>query len=150
MKKAVPVLNQLNIVAKDFDASVDFYQRFGLDIADRSAADLGIKHAEVTMDNGFTLEIDNRRLAEIYNSAWRSPDGSAKTLIGFSFPTREDVDLKYRELTEAGYLGKQQPYDAFFGARYAVVADPDGNDVGLMSPLDEERRIWPPTNLPRS
>lgn len=44
-----------------------------------------------------------------------------------------------------GHKGRQPPYDAFWGARYAIVADPDGNDVGLMSPLDEKRRTWPPT-----
>lgn len=38
--------------------------------------------------------------------------------------------------------------DAFWGARFAVVADPDGNEVGLMSPIDEERRRWPPDESP--
>ena len=42
----------------------------------------------------------------------------------------------------------QPPFDAFWGARYAIVADPDGNDVGLMSPIDESRRTWPPAESP--
>jgi len=29
-----------------------------------------------------------------------------------------------------------------------IVADPDGNDVGLMSPIDESRRTWPPEESP--
>ena len=29
-----------------------------------------------------------------------------------------------------------------------VVVDPDGNDVGLMSPLDPARRTWPPVDSP--
>ena len=68
--------------------------------------------------------------------------------LGFSLPTREAVDALYAELTGAGYTGRQRPYDTFFGARYAVVADPDGNDVGLMSPLDDNRRSMPPTDSP--
>ena len=32
---------------------------------------------------------------------------------------------------------QQEPYDAFWGARYAVVSDPDGNGVGIMSPVDD-------------
>jgi hypothetical protein len=28
------------------------------------------------------------------------------------------------------------------------VADPDGNDVGLMSPVEESRRTWPPQPSP--
>jgi hypothetical protein len=60
--------------------------------------------------------------------------------LGFSLPTREAVDRLSAELTGSGYRGKQPPYDAFWGARYAVVADPDGIDVGLMSPIDQQHR----------
>ncbi len=73
---------------------------------------------------------------------------SAKVVIGFSLPTRQAVDERYVELTAAGYAGRQPPFDAFWGARYAIVADPDGNDVGLMSPIDESRRFWPPQQSP--
>lgn len=69
-------------------------------------------------------------------------------LIGFSLPTREAVDQRYEELMAGGYQGRQPPYDAFWGARYAVVADPAGNDVGLMSPIDEKRKTWRPTESP--
>jgi len=58
-------------------------------------------------------------------------------------------DLRRTELTAAGYRGQQRPYDAFFGARYAVVEDPDGNPVGLMSPVEPARRSSPPTPAPR-
>ena len=57
-------------------------------------------------------------------------------------------DERYAQLTSAGYLGRQPPFDAFWGARYAIVADPDGNDVGLMSPMEESRRTWPPARSP--
>jgi hypothetical protein len=36
-----------------------------------------------------------------------------------------------------------QVNDAFFGARYAVVLDPDGNAVGLMGPTDPAARSMP-------
>jgi uncharacterized glyoxalase superfamily protein PhnB len=63
-------------------------------------------------------------------------------------PTRAEVDRIYSELIAGGYQGRQPPYDAFWGARYAVVADPDGNDVGFMSPIDERYRQWPPSESP--
>ena len=50
---------------------------------------------------------------------------------------------KYDELTSAGYLGLAAPYDAFWGARYAIVEDPNGIAVGLMSPIDPKHRVWP-------
>jgi uncharacterized glyoxalase superfamily protein PhnB len=61
-------------------------------------------------------------------------------VLGFRLASRESVDALYEELTGAGYRGAQPPYDAFWGARYAIVADPDGNSVGIMSPSDPERR----------
>ena len=79
-----------------------------------------------------------------------SPAIAARTgvVIGFALPTREAVDERYAELTSAGYAGRQPPFDAFWGARYAIVADPDGHDVGLMSPMDSSRRTWPPEESP--
>jgi uncharacterized glyoxalase superfamily protein PhnB len=77
-----------------------------------------------------------------------TPEGSSRALIGFSVATRGDADRRYAELVAAGYQGRQPPYDTFWGARYAVVADPDGNDVGLMSPSEDGRRYWPPTPSP--
>ena len=50
--------------------------------------------------------------------------------------SRDAVDEIYEDLTAAGYTGEQRPYDAFWGARYAIVNDPDGNSVGIMSPID--------------
>jgi uncharacterized glyoxalase superfamily protein PhnB len=40
--------------------------------------------------------------------------------------------------------GRQPPYDTFWGARYAIVEDPHGNHVGLMSPSDPARKSAPP------
>jgi uncharacterized glyoxalase superfamily protein PhnB len=141
------VLNQLDIVARDFDATLAFYRRLGLDLPEVPPT-AGIRHAELTLTNGFVLHIDNLELARTYNAAWRRPAGSSRALIGFAVATRQAVDERYADLTAAGYEGRQPPYDTFWGARYAVVADPDGNDVGIMSPLDDSRRTWPPQASP--
>ncbi len=138
-----PVMNQLNLVVADMDATLAFYRRLGLDIPADAAARSGGHHAEVSLPNGFTLEFDSPKLAKSYNPGSRGPGGGG-SLLGFSLPTRETVDARYAELIGAGYAGSQAPYDAFWGARYAVVADPDGNQVGLMSPIDPERRSAPP------
>ena len=147
MADPTPVLNQLNLVARDFDRTLAFYRRLGLEIPESPPSD-GIRHAEVTLANGFLLEFDNPTLARTYNAAWRQPGGGSRALIGFSVATREEVDARYADLVAAGYDGRQPPYDTFWGARYAVVADPDGNDVGIMSPLDPSRRSWPPKESP--
>ena len=45
---------------------------------------------------------------------------------------------------ELGYHGHLAPIDAYWGARYAEVDDPNGNIVGLQSPIDPGRAGPPP------
>ena len=144
----MPILNQFNIVAKDFDKTVEFYRRVGVNVPDGVNLPNGTRHTSVTLPNGMVFEVDNPALAQIYNAGWQRPEGSSPVVIGFTFPTREAVDQCYGELVEAGYESRQPPFDAFWGARYAIVADPNGNDVGLMSPIDEKRRTRPPIEPP--
>jgi uncharacterized glyoxalase superfamily protein PhnB len=147
MSDSPPVLDQLNLVVRDMDATLAFYRRLGLHIPDtavwRTAS--GAHHVEVAMPNGMHLEFDSAALARRYNAGWReSAAGVGRTVVGFKLPSRDAVDELYGELIRAGATARQPPYDAFWGARYAIVADPDGNDVGLMSPIDPARKSAPP------
>ena len=144
-----PLLNQLSLIARDVDAMVSFYRRLGVDVPEghRSATDR-TRHVDAKLENDFTLSFDNVELARLYNAAWRRPEGGSRTLIGFSVATRDAVDSTYADLVAAGHPGRQPPYDTFWGSRYAVVADPDGNDVGIMSPPDDGKRVWPPKESP--
>jgi uncharacterized glyoxalase superfamily protein PhnB len=67
------------------------------------------------------------------------PTSSPKRPLG-GVPTRDAVDDLYREMVSAGYRGLQEPWDAFWGARYAVIEDPDGIGVGLMSPVSSDMK----------
>jgi uncharacterized glyoxalase superfamily protein PhnB len=103
---------------------------------------------QLRMPGGFSLELDTAQSARVWHAGWRADPASTGVVIGFALPGREAVDERYAALTSAGYQGRQPPFDAFWGARYAIVADPDGNDVGLMSPVDGSRRTWPPGESP--
>jgi catechol 2,3-dioxygenase-like lactoylglutathione lyase family enzyme len=139
-------LHMLNVIVRDMAASVDFYRRLGVVPADD--VDTSGVHVQLRMPSGFSLELDTADSARVWHAGWRADPGSVAVVVGFSLPSRDAVDDRYAELTAAGYVGRQLPFDAFWGARYAIVADPDGNDVGLMSPIDESRRTWPPTESP--
>ena len=139
-----PPLNQLNLVVRDMEATLAFYRRLGLTL---NVAP-GAQHAAAPMPNGVSLEFDSTAFVSQFDSGWSGSTGGS-TVLGFQLDTPEGVDELYAELTEAGYRGHQRPYDAFWGARYAIVDDPDGNGVGLMSPVDESRRTWPPKPPPQ-
>ena len=143
-----PVFDQVNLVVRDMDAALAFYTRLGLDVPEGAGPEWppgsGARHADLTTANGMRLEFDNQPMARIWHGAAR--DASAdppRAVMSFAFPSRDAVDERYADLVGAGYTARQPPYDAFWGARYAIVADPDGNDVGLMSPIDPDRRYVP-------
>jgi uncharacterized glyoxalase superfamily protein PhnB len=102
----------------------------------------GARHAEVEAGDGPTVEFDSEAGVKLWHAGWRRSGTGART-VGFSVPSREAVDELYARVTAAGYPGHQPPHDAFWGARYAVVSDPEGNDVGLMSPMDLDRAYTP-------
>ncbi len=141
-----PLFDQVNLVVADMDATLAFYRRLGLDIDDSFGEwppGSGAQHVDVTFPNGMRLEFDNVPMAKLWHAGWRENGHGSKTVLGIALPSREAVDERYAELTAAGYTGSQPPYDAFWGARYAIVQDPDGNDVGLMSPIDPNAKFQP-------
>lgn len=141
-----PDLHMLNLVVTDMTASLDFYRRLGVAVPEGQEA--AGAHVQLRMPSGFSLELDTAESVRLWHAAWRADPAGVRAVIGFWLPAREAVDQRYAELTSAGYLGRQPPFDAFWGARYAIVADPDGNDVGLMSPIDASRRTRPAAQSP--
>ena len=134
----------LNVIVADMAATLDFYQRLGIAVPRDPAG----AHVQLKMPGGFSPELDTAESARLWHAGWRADPASARVVLGFMLASRAAVDDRYAELTAAGYRARQPPFDAFWGARYAIVADPDGNDVGLMSPVEESRRTWPPQPPP--
>lgn len=141
-ESGVPAFAQLNLITADMDAAVAFYSRLGI-VPEVTAG----MHAEAQLHDGITIEWDTIESVPTWDSRPPSSTGGS-TVIGFALPARDAVDALYAELTAAGYRGHQIPHDAFFGARYAIVDDPDGNPVALMSPISPEFRHWPPRPAP--
>ncbi len=146
MSAARPRFDQINIVSSDMEASLAFYRHLGVALPEtdvwRTAS--GAHHASVR-EGDADLDIDSVRFAERWNTGWQGrTDLGGRVVVGFSVASREEVDRLYAELTAAGHKGLQPPWDAFWGARYAIVEDPDGIAVGLMSPISPEHRAPPP------
>ena len=124
-------------MAKRFAETLKFYGLLGLDIPEPMNQPPGALHAPANVNTGVAFEIDNEFLARLYNASCRASSGGGRLLLTVSIGTRDEVDEAYATLMAAGYQGRQSPYDAFWGSRFAIVGDPEGNDVGLMSPPEE-------------
>jgi catechol 2,3-dioxygenase-like lactoylglutathione lyase family enzyme len=135
---AAPVPDQFNLVVSDMERTVAFYRRLGLDIPDTEPS-WQAHHRNAKLKGGIDLDFDSTEFARHWSRGWKAGMG----VLGFKVESRGRVDEIYAELTAAGYPGQQEPYDAFWGARYAVIEDPDGNAVGVMSPIDPGMRSDP-------
>lgn len=130
-----PRLEQVNIVAGDVDAAAAFYRRLGVEIEDGPPE--WAAHHRNGRGAGADVDVDSEAFAAVWNEGW---PGGTGLVLGFRVDSRDDVDRLYDELTGAGHVGQQPPWDAFWGSRFAVVTDPAGNAVALMSPADAAHR----------
>lgn len=64
--------------------------------------------------------------------------GAGSTVIDINLASREAVDQAHACVLAAGFASSVEPWDTFFGARYAIVRH-DGHRVGLKSPQDPDR-----------
>lgn len=128
----VPTMNAIDLVVSDLNATITFYRRLGLEF-EIDAHTPG--HAQCDLPGGLHLMLDTEELRGRPIPGWSPASGGPGAFFAFEFPDPGAVDKMYAELTEAGYRGLQEPWDAFWGMRYATVADPDGNGIDLYATL---------------
>lgn len=123
----------IGLVVDDMARSLAFYRRLGLDIADNVDAE---DHVEATLPGGLRMAWDTVETVKSFDPTWTPPTGGGHR-IGLAFLCADpaEVDRIYADLVSAGYEGHLEPWDAFWGQRYATVRDPDGNGVDLFARL---------------
>ncbi|MFR9674672.1 VOC family protein [Streptomyces sp. TR06-5] len=132
-----PRFDLVGIVTADLPASLAFYRRLGLDLPAGAEAE---PHVEAMLPGGLRMAWDTDDTVGSFDSAWSRPtprQNTGRLSLAFRCDSPADVDAVYADVTGAGYTGHRSPWDAFWGQRYAVVKDPDGNTVDLFAPLSE-------------
>jgi catechol 2,3-dioxygenase-like lactoylglutathione lyase family enzyme len=124
-------LGVIGIVVEDMARSLAFYRRLGLDVPDGAE---GEQHVEVGLPGGLKLAFDTVETIRSFDPSWTPASGSPRMGLAFACDSPAEVDKRYGELVAAGYEGHKEPWDAFWGMRYAVLHDPDGNGVDLYCP----------------
>lgn len=122
----------LGIIVKDMAASLAFYRLLGLDIPPEAD---GEGHVEVKTEGGFRIAWDTLEVIQSFNEAWDDHPTGHRMGLAFLCETAAEVDRLYNIVISAGYGSHKHPWDAFWGQRYAVVIDPDGNLIDLFAPL---------------
>jgi catechol 2,3-dioxygenase-like lactoylglutathione lyase family enzyme len=122
--------------------SLAFYRALGLQIPPE-ADSRGFAHVE--LPHGQAFEFGTYDLTRAYDPAFEPRPGPGLNCLQFRLPSRDAVDEMHARLTGLGYQGHLVPFDAYWGARYAEVLDPDGNVAGFQSPIDPARQGPPPS-----
>lgn len=124
--------DMIGIVVKEMRAALDFYRAVGLDIPQGAEKE---DHVEVKA-NGYRIAWDTEEMVKGFNPAWKAPNsGLGRIGIAFLCDDSKDVDATYARVIAKGYRSHKEPFDAFWGQRYAQVLDPDGNVIDLFAPL---------------
>jgi uncharacterized glyoxalase superfamily protein PhnB len=122
----------VGIVVRDMAASLKFYRLLGLEIPaslDKEA------HAEFVTPGGFRIAWDSLEMIKGIDPGWVDEPIGQRMTLAFKCKDPAEVDALYDSLVKRGYHSHKAPWDAFWGQRYAVVTDPDGNHVDLFAGL---------------
>lgn len=129
-----PRFKVIGLSVADMGRSLAFYRKLGLDIpADADSQ----PHVEFELPGGIRLAWDTFETIRSFDPDYEPP-GASQIGLAFECDGPSDVDQAYREMIESGYKGHHQPWDAFWGQRYATLLDPDGNGVDLFAALPAE------------
>jgi uncharacterized glyoxalase superfamily protein PhnB len=126
----MPELNAIGIVVSDLRRSLLFYRLLGLDLPEDSGED----HVEATMANGTRLMFDPEEVIRSFLPEWTRENGNQVSLA-FECASPAELNEIYASVVAAGFEGEKEPWDAFWGQRYALLGDPDGVRVNLYAAL---------------
>lgn len=122
----MPQLNAIGIVASDLAQSIRFYRLLGVDVPE--TPDEG--HIDTSLPNGMRLMLDTEETVRSFDPDWSRATGNQLGLA-FECASPAEVDEIFARVTDAGFHAEREPFDAFWGQRYASVLDPDGVPVDL-------------------
>ncbi|MEG3638169.1 VOC family protein [Magnetococcus sp. PR-3] len=125
-------LDAIGIISQNMEKSAEFYGLLGISFEQVGGPD----HWEGITSSGVRIMLDSEKLMKQLDPNWQRTTGVAMVLC-FKQETPAQVDERFAQITQAGFTHKTEPWDAFWGQRYASVMDPDGNQIDLFAALPQ-------------
>jgi uncharacterized glyoxalase superfamily protein PhnB len=125
-----PVLNAVGIMTSEMARSLEFYRHLGLDVPDTPEEG----HVNIDIADGMRLMIDSEAEIRKFRPDWDRKTGN-QLALAFQCESPSQVDEVYARVTAAGFRGDKEPWNAFWGQRYAQLRDPDGVPVDLYATI---------------
>ena len=125
-------LHTVGVTVKDLGKSLSFYRTLGLAIPEGQDNE---HHVEYTSEDGYSIGFIPESTMLQTNPKWQAPTGDNRISLQFACKTAAEVDETHSKLVAAGHKSFKEPWDAFWGQRFAQVIDPDGNNVAFFADL---------------
>ena len=129
----MPELNAIGIVSSDVGRSIAFYRLLGVDFPEE-----GEGHIEATLPSGTRFMLDEESVVKSFRPDWTRETGN-QLALAFECSSPVEVDELWSRAKDAGFEADKEPWDAFWGQRYAQLRDPDGVPVDLFAWLPDAR-----------
>jgi len=126
----MPQLNAIGITVADMARSIAFYRLLGLDVPETP----GEGHVDAFLPNGVRFMLDSEEVVRSFLPDWQRNDGN-QIALALECSSPAEVDELYARVVDAGFPGEKEPWDAFWGQRYAIIPDPDGVLINLYAAL---------------
>jgi catechol 2,3-dioxygenase-like lactoylglutathione lyase family enzyme len=126
----MPQLNAVGIVVSDMARSISFYRLLGLDVPE--TPDEG--HVDAFLPSGVRFMLDTEEVVRSFRPEWTRQTGN-QVGLALECTSPAEVDATYARVTGTGFHAEKEPWDTFWGQRYAQLQDPDGVPVDLYAAL---------------
>ena len=124
-------LNAIGVTTSNISKTLEFYKLLGFEFPEVKPED---SHFEVLpIEDSTRLMFDNKQSIKEMCGENAKPSNTSSFAIEFDTP--EELNKIAKTIKEAGFTIVKEPWDAFWGQRYAVVSDPDGYKIDLYSNL---------------
>lgn len=127
-------LGIIGLTVKDLPASLAFYRRLGLAIP--GDVDTSAGAFRLPLPTGQVFFWETVQYVRGFDPSYRQGTGDRRVTLEFGFARSEDVDAMYETLLATGSHSRFPPTTWNDGdIRYAIVTDPDDNQISLRWPL---------------
>jgi uncharacterized glyoxalase superfamily protein PhnB len=130
-----PRIEAFSVVVSDMPRALAFYRKLGLEFPEGAETE---GHVEAQLPGGLRYMLDTESVMKMFDAEWTRPSGGHAVGGAFRCDSPEEVDRAYADLLAAGGSPHKEPWDAFWGHRYAQLKDPDGTVIDLFAPLPEQ------------
>ena len=126
-------LNYVSFIVSDMQKSLEFYRLLGLPIPED--VDATQDHVEIEQD-GVRIAWETQEMIQGIDPDWKPTSQPGRVGFALQAISPAEVDAAVNRIQQAGYAVKTQPWDAFWGQRYATVTDPDDVSVDVFAWLE--------------